>query len=185
MFHAAIAECITALHLHTVWWFACGVSQKVSESFPSKTIPLLIRLPTSIAKENGSHWISETVSGNLFLIEQYTPGFHKAPKGLILLKPFTRKTPNVSPFSCSPWYLNMAFILHTLCDLAHNYNGNPPKRCLLSFFSFLFLIDVQLSYNIILVSGVQHSDSIFFIDSTLYKVVIKFLSFLILYTHKV
>ena len=101
-----------------------------------------------MAEENGSDWISETVSGNLFQIEQYTPGFQKASKVLISLNPHKRKTPNVSPFSYSSQHLNTAFIL--LCSysvvLHVTIMGTVPKDVYFpSFFSFFFLIKVMPS----------------------------------------
>ena len=48
--------------------------------------------------------------------------------------------------------------------------------------SWTWLSNFHLSYNITLVSGVQHNDSIFFINFTLYKFIINFLSFLVVYT---
>ena len=42
---------------------------------------------------------------------------------------------------------------------------NVPPTSLMSYHYF-FLIEVELIYNIILVSGVQHSDTTIFIDYT-------------------
>ena len=99
-----------------------------------------------MAEENGSDWISETVSGNLFQIEQYTPGFQKASKVLISLNPHKWKTPNVSPFSYSSQHLNTAFIL--LCSysvvLHVTIMVTFPKMFIFLLF-FFFLIEVMPS----------------------------------------